>query len=351
MRLKILLSIMDNISSQSIGKRLPYFDVLKLFAIFLVLWGHCIQYFLSSQYSDEPVYRYIYSFHMPLFMMISGYFSASYMRLHFTELITKKSRQLLLPCVSWAIIFTIIATTITNRPFINALTSSLIYGFWFLKSCFICYIIAYCGYNCKLRKPIWIVITLFISQLIPNYQVSLMFPAFLIGLELKNSAKFTRMLHHFYVIPVLLFIVLLCFWDETFWQKPNLQEALTNRDIYSITEFSYKLLYRIVIGIAGSLTFIILFQKTFGQNIKSKLFQICSSWGQYTLGIYILQFFILERFLARYLNFDNLNFFLFNFIVSPLISIIVLIVCVYIIKLIYKSRIGAFLLFGKSLKQ
>ena len=48
MRLKILLSIMDNISSQSIGKRLPYFDVLKLFAIFLVLWGHCIQYFLSS---------------------------------------------------------------------------------------------------------------------------------------------------------------------------------------------------------------------------------------------------------------------------------------------------------------
>ena len=91
---------MDNISSQSIGKRLPYFDVLKLFAIFLVLWGHCIQYFLSSQYSDEPVYRYIYSFHMPLFMMISGYFSASSMRLHFTELITKKSRQLLLPCVS-----------------------------------------------------------------------------------------------------------------------------------------------------------------------------------------------------------------------------------------------------------
>jgi len=178
-----------------------------------------------------------------------------------------------------------------------------------------------------------------------------MFPAFLIGLELKNSAKFTRMLHHFYVIPVLLFIVLLCFWDETFWQKPNLREALTNRDIYSITEFSYKHLYRIVIGIAGSLTFIVLFQKTFGQNIKSKLLQTCSSWGQYTLGIYILQSFILETFLARYLNFDNLNFFLFNFIVSPFISIIVLIVCVYIIKLIYKSRIGAFLLFGKSLKQ
>ena len=138
---------MDNISSQSDGTRLPYFDVLKLFAIFLVLWGHCIQYFLSSQYSDEPVYRYIYSFHMPLFMMISGYFSASSMKLRFTELITKKSRQLLLPCVSWAIIFTIIASTRTNQLFINTLTSSLIYGFWFLKSCFIFYLL----YHCTLR--------------------------------------------------------------------------------------------------------------------------------------------------------------------------------------------------------
>ena len=341
---------MDNISSQSDRTRLPYFDVLKLFAIFLVLWGHCIQYFLSSQYSDEPVYRYIYSFHMPLFMMISGYFSASSMKLRFTELITKKSRQLLLPCVSWAIIFTIIASTRTNSLSINTFTSSLIYGFWFLKSCFICYIIAYCGYNCKLRKPIWIVITLFISQLIPYYQVPLMFPAFLIGLELKSSAKFTRTIQHFYFIPIVLFIVLLCFWDETFWQKPSLRTALTNMDIYSIAEFSYKHLYRIIIGITGGLTFIVLFQKTFGLNIKSKLLQTCSSWGQYTLGIYILQSFILETFLARYLNFDNLNFFLFNFIVSPLISVIILIICVYIIKLIYKSRIGAFLLFGKPLK-
>lgn len=108
---------------------------------------------------------------MPLFMMISGYFSASSMKLRFTELITKKSRQLLLPCVSWAIIFTIIASTRTNQLFINTLTSSLIYGFWFLKSCFICYVIAHCGYNCKLRKPIWIAIALSISQLIPYYQV------------------------------------------------------------------------------------------------------------------------------------------------------------------------------------
>ena len=55
--------------------RLVYFDMLKLFAIFLVIVGHCAQYLLSSSPYDEPLYVYIYSFHMPLFMIISGFFS------------------------------------------------------------------------------------------------------------------------------------------------------------------------------------------------------------------------------------------------------------------------------------
>ena len=78
--------------------RLRSFDILKLFTIFLVLWGHCIQYFLSSEPIDEPLYRTIYSFHMPLFMMISGYFAASSMHIRLIDFLKKKSVQLLLPC-------------------------------------------------------------------------------------------------------------------------------------------------------------------------------------------------------------------------------------------------------------
>ena len=55
------------------------FDVLKLFAIFLVVWGHCIQNLHSGDFYSEPVYKIIYSFHMPLFMVISGFFSKSAM--------------------------------------------------------------------------------------------------------------------------------------------------------------------------------------------------------------------------------------------------------------------------------
>ena len=49
------------------GKRDVTFDILKGIGILLMVLGH---YFTS-----ESIIRvYIYSFHMPLFMLISGYF-------------------------------------------------------------------------------------------------------------------------------------------------------------------------------------------------------------------------------------------------------------------------------------
>lgn len=53
------------------GNRIVYIDALKLFAIFSVLWGHSIQYLITDEYYLQPVYRFIYAFHMPLFMALS----------------------------------------------------------------------------------------------------------------------------------------------------------------------------------------------------------------------------------------------------------------------------------------
>lgn len=47
-------------------------DVLKGFAIFLVVMGHAIQY-NQVDFDTNPVFRFIYSFHMPLFMFVSGF--------------------------------------------------------------------------------------------------------------------------------------------------------------------------------------------------------------------------------------------------------------------------------------
>ena len=55
-----------------------YWDIVKGAAIFLMIWGHCIQYcaLKDISYMDDVMFKIIYSFHMPLFMLISGYFAA-----------------------------------------------------------------------------------------------------------------------------------------------------------------------------------------------------------------------------------------------------------------------------------
>lgn len=52
------------------------FDNLKAFLIVMVVFGHLMERFAGQQnYFWTTVYTFIYSFHMPLFVFVSGYFS------------------------------------------------------------------------------------------------------------------------------------------------------------------------------------------------------------------------------------------------------------------------------------
>ena len=95
---------MEKCAVKKCGGRVLSLDLLKLFAIYLVLYGHCVQQFLTAPAVENGVYSTIYSFHMPLFMMISGYFSASSIRLEAKEFFKKKVVGLLLPVFSWSVI-------------------------------------------------------------------------------------------------------------------------------------------------------------------------------------------------------------------------------------------------------
>lgn len=82
-------------------QRIEYIDALKGLAIFFVLWGHSLQYLKNeADFFHNPIFEFIYSFHMPLFFMISGFFFNSSLKLNFKEFIYKKTIQLLLPCIA-----------------------------------------------------------------------------------------------------------------------------------------------------------------------------------------------------------------------------------------------------------
>ncbi|MGG1399809.1 acyltransferase family protein [Bacillus salipaludis] len=59
-----------------IKQRIPWFDNVKGLLIFLVVFGHFIESYRNPEHPGIILYFYnvIYFFHMPLFIMVSGYF-------------------------------------------------------------------------------------------------------------------------------------------------------------------------------------------------------------------------------------------------------------------------------------
>jgi len=57
------------------ANRDSYFDNAKFFLIFFVVFGHMIQSYIQDKESIFALYKTIYAFHMPAFILISGYFA------------------------------------------------------------------------------------------------------------------------------------------------------------------------------------------------------------------------------------------------------------------------------------
>ena len=75
-------------------------DTIKAFATLLVIVGHVIQY-TNVDFDHSLFFKVIYSFHMPLFMFISGYLMPKIMERKFLLL---KFKQLVVPFVLWSLL-------------------------------------------------------------------------------------------------------------------------------------------------------------------------------------------------------------------------------------------------------
>ncbi len=57
-----------------------YFDNAKFLLIFLVVFGHIIRSYIHDNDALLHIYKFIYTFHMPAFILISGYFAKGFNR-------------------------------------------------------------------------------------------------------------------------------------------------------------------------------------------------------------------------------------------------------------------------------
>lgn len=88
----------------SSSKRSQYFDNAKFILIFLVVFGHVISPLKGKDNLLSTLYTFIFLFHMPAFILISGYFAKGYRKKGYVR---KAFKKILIPYVIFQVIYSL----------------------------------------------------------------------------------------------------------------------------------------------------------------------------------------------------------------------------------------------------
>lgn len=136
--------------------RIAYIDSIKAFGIILVVLGH-------TNGLPTEISKHIYSFHMPLFFIISGllYNKIKYDSLSWKSILIKKTKSYLIPYLVLSLInllFQIIWKLIITKELIT-----FAYCIKMLRGILLCISV---DMNMPMCSPLWFLIALFISEII-----------------------------------------------------------------------------------------------------------------------------------------------------------------------------------------
>lgn len=217
-------------NARSSINRLSDIDYTRGIAGICVLLGHAVQYTSGENFMHNPIWEFIYAFHMPLFAFLSGLFFSVSLKDAPIAFLTKKAKALLLPLVSWVSMGALIATIITtwNEGFsIERIVSywkpdNYLYSYWFLTSLFKCYLYMYV--ICKIVKnnKLRILVTICVWAL--KLHTHVLLPYFILGILYHHFESWvTRNNKSILLLSTMVFMGLYVFaWDgaDTFYSTP-----------------------------------------------------------------------------------------------------------------------------------
>ena len=332
--------------------RIPYLDFLKFFAISSVLLGHSVEQTTGNDFWDNPIWAFIYTYHMPLFMMLCGYFFKSSLKLSFTEMIGKKFIQLMIPAISaWVLMYLFVTLTKYNPypEIVDLSWMGFMNALWFLKSVFFCYLIGWVFI--KAFKNVWAsailssVIALF-TPLCNIDSINFMLPMFWMGhLFHQHQAWIDKHRKTLFASSLVAFIAMLPFWSG------RLTVYMVPIQFFDWSTFAFDwnnlgiTLYRMAIGMVGSMFFFLLAPWVYDRISDWRITPTLNQLGKCTLGLYWTQTFLLEctwHSIGLYVNTPM------TFLVGPIIAIVEMVVCYQAILLIRKSKYTRLLFLGEK---
>lgn len=121
-------------------QRIDYIDRMKGMAIFLVVMGHV--YGMVFNQSEDVTYKWISSFHMPLFMFLSGLVACSGVVAPYwgVKKLGKKLKGLLLPLVVFGMCFSMTFSKDFLTGLIGFFESPNKNGYWYLMTLAVFYV-------------------------------------------------------------------------------------------------------------------------------------------------------------------------------------------------------------------
>lgn len=325
------------------------FDFYKGFLMLGVIWGHTITNLLCGEYNSVSIHWIMRTYDMPFFMIISGYFlSLSLVKKSQSQMFLDKVTTILIPTIFWSFIYSL-GTSLTEYYFLWAV-------FWSSSLAILLSLITN-----RMMQMICAAVITFIFHLIdsPLSNLSYLFPFFILGyfqvLICKGKLRFQEK-SGWNLFMALIFIILLCIWKSDY--------SIWNTSGYILSDFGFKLIaicIRILIGVSGIYTLTWIGDVFYRQWQKKDnwFYRLMIRTGKETLAIYILQQIILFRFLKKGMeivvnlygyNMLTLNDRLLGYIFAPILSLLVLCVCLAVVDGIKRNNIGKYL-FGFKIPQ
>lgn len=182
------------------------------------------------------------------------------------------------------------------------------------------------------------------------FKVNSMFPFFLAGWCLSFNIDWLKAhIKAVFWVSLPVFAVFLYFLDAGIFSiMPEIKTRLLQGDFMAFKDLCYVNFYRFFLGLAGSLLVVSLVFMLLRHWHSRRMLSAMSRGGRQTLGIYIIQSFILETLMAQTMDFTCMDVYAFTYLLSPVLSLVLLFVCMYISERIRRwPHIGK-LLFGQG---
>ncbi|MBQ8634118.1 MAG: acyltransferase family protein [Lachnospiraceae bacterium] len=286
------------------AKRDAYFDFIKGILILLVLLGHAIQYGSGMQYLEEGIYweniimKGIYSFHMPLFILISGYFLYfSFSKHGIVKTSISRWKKLLLPITTWVPIVILFSVVFDNGAVsIKGVIRTFLSNFWFLWAVLFCSTLLAIGESLsrKWKIAFYIIIQilfLIVPDILWAHAYKFVFPFFLTGYYFAKKDMLKKLVNkRVTIISTVVWLVLLCFYSKESYIYTTGYTLFKKADGFIWYRQLGINIYRMLVGLTGCIAWLSTLKLVWNKSEKrGGISQICTVWiGKHSIAIYIL---------------------------------------------------------------